>query len=138
MNVYLDTSVALRRLLRQPDALSPWGHWARVYASALLRVEALRTADRLRLEGALDDGQRAELSRQIAILADSVHLVPVSDAILKRAAEPFPTVLGTLDAIHLATALAVETQEGVRLTLLTHDGQLAQAARSMNLPVAGI
>lgn len=138
MKVYLDTSVALRRLLRHPDALSPWGRWDRAYASALLRVEALRTADRLRLEGVLDDERRAELSRQIATLVDSLHLVPVTDAILKRAGEPFPTILGTLDAIHLATAMAVEAHEEAHLTLLTHDAQLGQAARSMSLPVEGI
>jgi spermidine synthase len=31
--------------------------------------------------------------------------VDVSPAVLRRAADPFPTPLGTLDAIHLATAV---------------------------------
>lgn len=138
MNVYLDTSVALRHLLRSPNTLSSWGRWDRVYASALLRVEAMRTADRLRLEGLLDDERRAELTRQIGRLVESTHTVPVTEAILKRAGEPFPTVLGTLDAIHLATALAVEAHEGVHLTFLTHDGQLGLAVQSMGIPVEGI
>jgi len=138
MNVYLDSSVVLRRFLRQAGALPSWGRWERVYASVLMRIEVLRTLDRLRLEGALDDGQRVTLSRQLQAICDSAHLVGLADDILERAAEPFSTVLGTLDALHLATALAVQRQEHVALTLLTHDARLALAARGAGLSVAGV
>jgi len=50
--VYLDTSVALRILLRQPEPLKGWGEWEEAYASELLGLEARRTIDRLRLESA--------------------------------------------------------------------------------------
>ena len=51
MNVYLDTSVVLRRALRPKGAISDWSPWTRVYSSVLMRVEAFRVLDRVRLEG---------------------------------------------------------------------------------------
>ena len=137
MNIYLDTSVVLRRLLRQPNALADWGAWEEAYASALLRVEALRTIDRLRLEGFVNDTQRVELHQQLNDLCDSLYLVAFSDAVLERASQPLPTVLGTLDALHLATAQLLR-QEGIELTLATHDERLALAARSVGLPTLGV
>jgi predicted nucleic acid-binding protein len=137
MNVYLDTSVVLRRLLRQPNALPDWGTWEEAYASVLLRVEALRTIDRLRLEGCLDDTQRVELQQQLNTLCDNLYLVSLTPEVLERASQPLPTILGTLDALHLATADLLRRQ-GTELTVLTHDDRLALAARSVGLPTRGV
>jgi predicted nucleic acid-binding protein len=49
-----------------------------------------------------------------------------------------PTVLGTLDALHLATALEVKRALAPKLVLLTHDEQLARAARASGLAVLGV
>lgn len=57
---------------------------------------------------------------------------------LARAAQPFPTTLGTLDAIHLSTALLWRERTGEALTLATHDGALALGARAFGLPVVGV
>jgi predicted nucleic acid-binding protein len=138
VNVYLDTSVVLRRLLGQPQALASWGGWERVYASALLPVEAARSLDRLRLDGALDDPRRATLSRQLQTICEAVYLVPITEAVLERAGAPFPTIIGTLDAIHLTTAMIVRQQEQVELKFLTHDQRLALAAQSMHFAVDGV
>lgn len=48
-----------------------------------------------------------------------------------------PTELGTLDAIHLATALLWKELSGVELVMATHDVALALAAQAHGLPVAG-
>ena len=48
-----------------------------------------------------------------------------------------PTTLGTLGAIHLATALLWIEQEGEPLKFLTHDVELAIAAKASGLDVAG-
>ena len=48
-----------------------------------------------------------------------------------------PTELGTLDAIHLATALLWREMTGEDLTMATHDGALAIAAEAHGLPVVG-
>ncbi len=52
-------------------------------------------------------------------------LTPLSEAILARARRPFSRPLRALDAIHLATVLAVRTD--VR-ALCTYDAELAEAA----------
>jgi predicted nucleic acid-binding protein len=63
--------------------------------------------------------------------------VDVSPAVLRRAADPFPTPLGTLDAIHLATAVLWREGRSVAPVLVTHDAQLATAARAMGFATAG-
>ena len=137
MTVYIDTSVILRKLLREPNPIQVWGKWDRALSSALWRVEALRNIDRLRLSGDLSDEDVAYLVREIRTVHDTLAIYPLSESILQRASETFPTVVGTLDAIHLATALALRQAEPIDL-LLTHDGQLATAARSVGFTVLGV
>jgi predicted nucleic acid-binding protein len=48
-----------------------------------------------------------------------------------------PTTLGTLDALHLATALELAAGGVAGLVLATHDAQLARAARASGLEVIG-
>jgi predicted nucleic acid-binding protein len=137
MTVYVDTSVVLRILLREPNPVGIWGQWNNAYSSALWRVEALRTMDRLRLSHEISDTEVAELVREIQIIHETFAIHPVTNQVLQRASETFPTVVGTLDAIHLATALSIRATENVDL-LLTHDSQLATAARSLGFEVMGM
>ena len=58
--------------------------------------------------------------------------------VLSRAGEPLPTPLGTLDAIHLATALIWRERMGALPTMATHDGALGVAARTFGFDVRGI
>ena len=91
--------------------------------------------DRLRLQAAFSDAELAELHRLMLAAFKALDFVRLSRAVLHRAASPFPTVLGTLDAIHLATALLWMEEKGGELTFLTHDSQLATAARACGLDV---
>lgn len=52
-------------------------------------------------------------------------------------AEPLLVSLGTLDAIHLATALEWSEFSGTTLALATHDARLAMAARALGLATIG-
>lgn len=137
MKVYLDTSVILRVLLGDPQKTAQWGKWTRAFSSRLWKTEALRTMDRLRLNGAMDDSQVALLRRDIDVVDDALHIVPVTESILCRAGDSFPTVVGTLDAIHLSAALAVRDSVGLD-RFLTHDLQQAVAARSLGIQVDGV
>jgi predicted nucleic acid-binding protein len=137
MTVYIDTSVILRILFREPNPIEVWGKWARAFSSNLWRVEALRNIDRLRLSGDLSDEDVADLVREIRVVHETLAIYPLTERILQRASETFPTIVGTLDAIHLATALAIRQVEPIDL-LLTHDGQLATAARSVGFTVVGV
>jgi predicted nucleic acid-binding protein len=138
MSVYLDASVALRKLQRQAGSLASWGRWKRAYSSELLRVEVLRSIDRNRLKGTLTDDDVAELVAKAHAIFDAIELVELGPSVLSRASQPFLTPLGTLDALHLATALRLVESGGMELTFLTHDTELATAARSMNFTVEGV
>jgi len=137
MNVYLDTSIVLRILFGEPDPIEIWGKWDRALASNLWRVEAFRTVDRLRLSGNLTDSDVADLADNIRIVDETLWIYPLTEQILHRAGESFPTILGTLDALHLSTALAIREKETIDL-FLTHDRQLGTAARSLGFAVMGI
>jgi predicted nucleic acid-binding protein len=137
MMVYLDASVVIRKLQREAGSLREWGRWERAYSSEMLRVEVLRTVDRTRLRGALTDREVADLVEKARAIFDGLELLELTHSILNRASQSFLTPLGTLDALHLATALRLVEASGIELTFLTHDAELATAARSMNFTVKG-
>ena len=137
MTVYIDTSVILRILFREANPVEVWGKWERAFSSSLWRIEALRTVDRLRLSGDLSDEDVANLVRDIRLVHETLAIYPLLERILQRAGESFPTAVGTLDAIHLTTAIAIREAEAIDL-LLTHDSQLATAARSVGFTVVGV
>ena len=137
MTAYLDSSVLLRVVLGQPDRLAAWSELEIVVTSALTEVECLRTLDRRRRQGLLDDGELADRRGLALRLLQRTARVDVSPTVLRRAAEPFPTPLGTLDAIHLSTALLWGQALPSLPVLATHDHQLATAGRALGLDVVG-
>jgi hypothetical protein len=68
---------------------------------------------------------------------EAVDLVLLQRPVLARASESFPTPLGTLDALHLATALVWRDRMQKELVLTTHDDDLAIAARACGIEVVG-
>jgi uncharacterized protein len=135
---YVDASVLLRVALRQPDALPEWRRIERGVSSTLIMTESLRTLDRLRLRARLNDAEVAGRRATILRLIASLELVEMDTVVLERAAQPMPTELGTLDAIHLATALLWKELSRVDLVIATHDQALALAAQAHGLPVVGV
>jgi len=100
-------------------------------------VEVLRAIDRSRLRGALTDIEMANVLENARMIFDHIEFVELSRSIFNRAAESFPTPLGTLDALHLCTALSLIQVRELELVFATHDSELALAARSMNFQVTG-
>jgi predicted nucleic acid-binding protein len=135
---YVDASVLLRVALRQPDAIPEWKQIDRGVSSALIQTECLRTLDRLRLRANLPDKELAVRRATILSLIASLEIVEVDAAVLDRAAQPMPTELGTLDAIHLATALLWKESARAELVMATHDAALALGAQAHGLDVAGL
>ena len=136
MTAYVDSSVVLRIVLGEAGRLREWRRIERAFASELIRLECLRTIDRARLRLGLADGAVAAHRAAVFDLLDSFDLVKIDDAVLERAADPFPTTLGSLDAVHLATALLLRARVD-DLCLATHDTELATAARAVGLEVHG-
>lgn len=134
MNVYVDTSVLLRVVLGEPGRLKAWSRIRRPASSELIRVECLRTLDRARLAGLLDDEEVATRREAAEELLATFDLVALDRRILRRAASPLPTALGTLDAIHLASARSLRARVP-DLRLATHDDALSIAARAVGFSV---
>ncbi len=138
MIAYIDTSVLLRIALGQADALPEWRQIDRGITSVLAGVEGLRTIDRLRVRARLGDAEVARRRSIILQLLDSLELVELDSLVLERAAQPQPTELGTLDAIHLATALLWRETRDAKLVMATHDLALSTAAEAHGFKVVGL
>jgi predicted nucleic acid-binding protein len=139
VTVYLDTSVLLGFVLGEAGGL-PLADVRRADAlisSELLAVESRRTLDRLRVLGNLSHDEAAERLSITTAWLDAVDLVRLRPPILSRASEPLPTPLGTLDALHLATALVWRDRMNQPLTMATYDAALGQAARAFGFEVLG-
>jgi predicted nucleic acid-binding protein len=134
---YVDASVLLRVALGQANALPEWSRIQQGVSSTLVTIESLRTLDRLRLRARLADAEVARRRATILALVGSLDLVELDPVVMDRAAQPLPTELGTLDAIHLATALLWKELTGVDLVMATHDLALALGAKAHGLPVVG-
>lgn len=117
--------------------LPEWPQIQRGVASALVMTESLRTLDRLRLRAKLADTEVAERRGIVLALVGSLELVEVDPIVLERAAQPMPTELGTLDAIHLATALLWKEMAQADSVMATHDGALARGAQAHGLRIVG-
>ena len=137
MIAYLDSSVLLRLILGQRDKLKEWRRVEVGVASALVEVECLRTLDRLRHRVEITDDALVERREAVYALLAEAEVVEPTHAILRRASQPFPTPLGTLDAIHLATALMWSELTQSEIVMTTHDVALATAARASGLRVVG-
>jgi len=137
MTAYVDSSVILRVLLGQPGSLREFKQIRLGVASALAEVECLRTLDRLRITEGIPESVIAAQREAVYRVMEALEVVYPTRTILSRAAQPLPITLGTLDAIHLATALAWREHSDEDLILATHDLALATAARSVGLRVLG-
>lgn len=137
MIAYIDSSVLLRIALGQANALTQWTRVERGVSSALILTESLRTLDRARLRANLCDKEIARRRSTILAIIDSLELIEIDSLVLDRAAQPMPTELGTLDAIHLASALLWKDATGIEPVMATHDAALGLAAQAHGLKVVG-
>lgn len=138
MICYLDSSVVLRKVLRQSRQLEEWGQIRKGVSSRLLRLECLRTLDRMRLGGEITNEVAGEARSRLYQLLRRIGLLPLTLRVLDRAELPLPTPLGSLDSIHLVTALLWRDLHGAEFLFATHDAQLALAAKASGLTVVGM
>ena len=138
MIAYLDSSVVLRVVLGQRGSLREWNAIETGVASALLEVECLRTLDRLRFLEGVAEGEIARRREAIYRIVEALTVIEPTRPVLARAAQPFPVVLGTLDAIHLATALMWRERSDAELVMASHDAALGLAARAVGFRVIGL
>jgi uncharacterized protein len=123
--IYLDTSalVKLVRVEAETEALRQWlrDHtYDAIASSTITGVELIRAARRV-------GGDAVAVARSVLT---SLSLVALTPAILDRAADLEPVSLRSLDAVHLATALAIG---GSLQALVAYDGRLLEAASGLGL-----
>lgn len=124
--IYLDTSVALAQLLgetRKPPA-SLWSE--PLVSSRLLEYELWTRVHARKLATRHHENVRA--------LLEQVSLLELSPTVLKRALQPFPTQIRTLDALHLASLDFLVTN-GQAVPLASYDERLCEAAVRMGFAV---
>jgi len=137
VTAYLDSSVILRMILHEPNPLGEWPDLRHGVTSTLAEVEVLRTLDRLRFLAPTLAPKALGARREAAFrVLEGLETIEITRVVLARAAQPLPTPLGTLDAIHLVSAMGWREQYEV-LTFATHDAALAAAARASGFEVIG-
>jgi predicted nucleic acid-binding protein len=136
VKAYLDSSILLRIVLGETGSLREWSRITVAYTSEIARVECLRTLDRLRLVGGLEDRELGRRRATMLEVLEGIEAIRLNRAVLERAAEPFPTEIRTLDAIHVASALLMK-QRVPSLRFATHDMGQANVARAVGLQVIG-
>lgn len=57
--------------------------------------------------------------------------------VLERALEPFPIPIRTLDALHLASILFLQSQRQM-VELASYDSRMLAAARSLRIPLTNL
>ena len=125
--LYLDSSAFVKLVVEEMETTAMRTflaeRTARRVSSALLRAESLRAVRHLGPDALamVRDGLRR------------VDLIGIDDRILDAAGTLEPQVPRTLDAVHLATAMAVGDDLEV---IVTYDERMIEAARLVGLPTA--
>lgn len=124
MAYYVDTSALAKLVRREPEsaALRRWfgRHDGSLVSSDIARTELLRVTRRV----------APSQVRQARAVLDAVVLARVTPEICDSAALLGPPALRSLDAIHLATALALGDElDGV----VVYDSRLREAAWSIGI-----
>lgn len=139
--MYLDTSVAVKLFVPEPDSdeceLIVAGQG--FICSELLLGELWAATLAKERSGHLRPVEREQIWQRFEeLLAErNIQLVPLNGIIMRAATEVMTEVhphvpLRTLDAIHLATYLSVDAGP-----LFTRDRRMVDAARRLNIPLAG-
>lgn len=125
--IYLDSSALVKLVVAEPESealIELLDSWPDRVSSALALTELSRA---LRRAGfGLAERRRADQ------IFSRVALIDLDSRILTSAASLDPPALRTLDAIHLATAIALGEDLG---GLVTYDARLSSAARRVDLEV---
>jgi len=134
---YVDSSILLRLALKQPGALKDFSKIQRGISSRILKAECLRTLDRLLAFETISDKDQSAASLYLYQAFDHIEQIPV-EPLLDSVGNPMGLKLGTLDALHLVSALKWREGKRAGIMFLTHDERLGQAAERFGFRVLGL
>ena len=125
--IYVDTSALVKLIFEEAESVA-LAEWLTVRAdipkisSDLSAIELLRTCRRV------DEGTVANAN----LLLGGIDLLPIDPATVDKAASLIPTDMGSLDAIHLASALSIKAD---LIALIAYDNRLCSAAAAAGIEV---
>ena len=126
MPAYIDSSAVLKLAIRESETAA-----LETYVSACDGLVSSRVAV-LECRRAARRASRARVLQAVDDVLDAIYLIDITHAILDDAARADPPLLRSLDAIHLATALAIGDEP---VEVITYDQRFADAARANGLTV---
>lgn len=124
--IYLDASALVKLVITEPETtplrqfLGGDRAW---FSSRVATVEVRRAADRQ---------QERDAAAQVDAIMRGMHIVELDEALARTAGAVGPPALRSLEAIHLASALALGDELDA---FVTYDSRLADAARAAGLTV---
>jgi len=127
--IYIDSSVALARLLLEPCSAPDQLWQERLVSSQLLEYEVWNRVHAYGLAESVGNEAQALLLR--------VGMVEMTRSVLAKALEPLPIPLRTLDALHLATMDFLRGR-GETVELASYDARLVATARALGMPLAAL
>ncbi len=127
--IYLDSSAVLARLFGEGRAPpeSIWGDF--LVSNGLLEYEVWNRVHARHFA--------ATVGEAAALLISRIRLVELTPLVLARALEPFPIVVRTLDALHLAT-IEFLRRTGEAVQLASYDNRMLAGARALRIAIADI
>lgn len=121
---YVDASALVKIIIAEPESIG-MERWYlesdRVLTSRIGIVETRRAVSR-----------RPHDLAHLNHVLDRIEVIAIDQPIADHAAAIQPATIRTVDAIHLATALALQPDLNA---FVTYDERLADAARALGLPV---
>ena len=88
----------------------------------------------VRQRGELTNEQLPNILEGLNRIVDGISLLRLNQSVKRRASESFPTVISTLDAIHVSTALLWQEMEGP-VTIFSYDRQMNTCAEALNMHI---
>ncbi|MBV9101525.1 MAG: type II toxin-antitoxin system VapC family toxin [Candidatus Dormibacteraeota bacterium] len=126
--IYLDSSAITKLVVDEPHSAA-LGTWLTTRATSARVTSEIATLEVRRACRRISSAFVEEAELFLA----GLDLVYLDQAIMQRASRLDPVELGSLDALHLASALTVEADLTV---FVTYDQQLSRAARAAGLSVS--
>ncbi len=136
MKAYVDTSLVLAWLLEGSTAIERLSEFEEVASSRLLWIETARSLDRAVRSGQITDQDGIVARLAFENMAIGLTRLRLTEGVLSRAAEGFPTIIRTLDALHLSSAIAwAEGSSRDSISVWSFDNQLNLCAKAMGFQV---
>lgn len=139
MNVYVDTSAALKLWIDEPQAEAvrlALEDARQVASSVLIRVEGASTLARLLRERRVSAAHAGLVQAEVDFHLTVIRVLELNEHVIELAAKLCARhPLKSLDALHLASALILSVLDPVPWVFMTFDLKLGRAASAEGLTV---